>query len=364
MSKFVVIGAGVIGITNAYEILKQNPQNQVTIISQHFPTDFELKNNYTSPVAGANWSSFAGPNDTFIHEIDKIGYRKFYELLQSRPESGVTARKDVKFVTNEKFIEDGNIKVLPWYSNGEFAKECGFRILDDHEFDKTKFAYGYEYDGFVIRTTYYLTFLLNKCWKLSGVAEGPNARFSIKRSAVKSIKEAFELHSSGYSADFVINCTGLLARELEDIELEERKRIFPVRGVVYVVKNNVGIDKITAVRGIEKGESLYLMPRREGELVIGGCFQIGVEDKTVTDDLKQRIFGRCKKYLPEYNWNDIEIIREQVGFRPFRKDGYRIERVGKIIHCYGMGGAGFQSSWGCAKKVSDLITIYQNRSKF
>lgn len=363
MTKFVVVGAGVIGITNAYELLKKDPRNEVTIVAQHFPTDFEFKHNYTSPIAGANWQSFANHEDKSVQEIDAVGYRKFYELIRSRPEAGVTERKNVVYVSKKKFRKAGCVKDIPWFGQGPFAKECKFRELAQDEMDGEKYAYGYEFDGMVIRTAYYMTFLINECWRLSGASEGPDARFSLRRGTVQKLSEAFELHSSGSRADFVINCTGLLARDLLDLEPEEKQKLFPVRGVVYVAKNTTGLKKVTCVEIDKEDEALYLMPRREGELIIGGCFQVGAESKYVDEDLKTRILGRCLEYLPEYHWDNLEIVRQQVGFRPYRKGGYRIERCGRVIHCYGVGGAGFQSSWGCAEKVGQLLGDYGSRAK-
>lgn len=363
MTRIVVIGAGVIGLTTAYELLKKDPSNEVTIVSQNFPTDFEFKKNYTSPFAGANWESFATDDDKFVQEIDAIGYKKFYELIKTKPEAGVTARKNVNYITKEKFEKDGFVKHLPWFAFGKFSIECGFRELKSNEFDNNKFAYGFEFDGLVISTSYYLSFLINECWRLSNEIEGPNARFAIRRNSIKKLSDAFTLHASGKKSDIVINCTGLLAREIEDIEIEEREKIYPVRGVVYVAKNSTGLNKITVVEIDKEDEALYIMPRREGELIIGGCFQKGIESKFVDSELRERILNRCHEYLPDYNWENLEIVREQVGFRPFRVGGYRIERCGKIIHCYGLGGAGYQSSWGCVAKVVNLVSEIDNSSK-
>ncbi|KAG0672819.1 hypothetical protein C6P42_003108 [Pichia californica] len=363
MTRIVIVGSGVLGITNAYNLLKENPLNEVTIVSQNFPTDFEFKKVYTSPIAGANWESFATSDDKFVQEIDTVGYRKYQEFIKNRPEAGVTARKNTNLITKEAFAKAGNVKEIPWFGKGKFGIECGFRELNKSEFDNEKFAYGFTFNGLVIRTSYYMTFLINECWRLSGASEGPNARFSIRRNSIKKLSQAFELHSSGKRADIVINCTGLLARELEDLEPEEKKKIYPVRGVVFVAKNNTGLKDITVVELDLDDEALYIMPRREGELIIGGCFQKGVETKYVDDALRTRILGRCAHYLPQYKWDDLEIVREQVGFRPYREGGYRIERKGHIVHCYGVGGAGFQSSWGCVEKVANLVAEVENSCK-
>jgi D-amino-acid oxidase len=49
-----------------------------------------------------------------------------------------------------------------------------------------------------------------------------------------------------------------------------------------------------------------------------------------------------------------------VGFRPARDGGVRLERVPdvegiKVYTNYGHGGAGWQSCWGCAEDVVDLV---------
>lgn len=55
----------------------------------------------------------------------------------------------------------------------------------------------------------------------------------------------------------------------------------------------------------------------------------------------------------------LSIIRHGVGLRPFRKIGTRIARekiLGlPVVHNYGHGGFGYQSSYGCANVVKRLV---------
>lgn len=364
MTNIVVLGAGVTGLTVAHELL-QNPNNKVTIVSKNFPTDFKIDKCYTSPIAGANWQSFASNDDKFVQNIDTVGYKKFKKLIKNNPECGVTNRKNRNYITKLKFDKEmKGEKEFPWFSDNS-KLDCNFRELDQNELIDGM-AYGFEYDGFVIRTSYYLTFLINQMWKISGYEKNnffngipgvkSNSRLSLRRKSVSSLAEAKNYHHLG-KADLVINCAGLAARELADLEESEKLKLKPIRGVVFVAENNVGLDRITIVETGDdepEHEELYIMPRREGELIIGGCFQVGNESQDVDSALKDRILGRCKKYLTQYNWDQIKIVREQVGFRPYREGGYRIQRIGNIIHCYGMAGAGFQSSWGCAQQVLKL----------
>src|ERR1700704_4096214 len=54
------------------------------------------------------------------------------------------------------------------------------------------------------------------------------------------------------------------------------------------------------------------------------------------------------------------IIREVVGLRPYRSEGFVVaaERVGEklLVHNYGHGGAGITLSWGTASLAVDLVT--------
>src|SRR6266481_9555939 len=54
------------------------------------------------------------------------------------------------------------------------------------------------------------------------------------------------------------------------------------------------------------------------------------------------------------------IIREVVGLRPYRPEGFRVEaeRIGEklLVHYYGHGGAGITLSWGTASLAVDLLT--------
>ena len=55
----------------------------------------------------------------------------------------------------------------------------------------------------------------------------------------------------------------------------------------------------------------------------------------------------------------LDVIRHGVGLRPGREGGARIEkeRIGDllVVHSYGHGGGGYQSSYGCAEDVVRLV---------
>lgn len=344
MAKIVVVGAGVVGLTTAYELLHEKGANhRVTIVAAQIPTDFDFQTNYTSPFAGADWASFATPGETELQKIDSVALPKFKELARTRPESGVVERVEDHFITKDKFAKSGKKIQLPWYKDlpGVDAKIIPV--------DNDKFAYGYQFNGVVVSTTYYLSFLWNECMR--------TGRCDLQRKELKSLDEAFYLHHDGGKADIVVNCSGLRARELVP-----DPTMYGVRGVTILVENNIKLDKITIVETDEpvyKDETLYIMPRKEGGLVIGGTFSINREgEKFVSDEQCKRILARAAKYVPAFQGKPWHIVRKQVGFRPFRKNGLRIEidpTVKGLIHCYGHGGGGYQGSWGSAAKVVKLV---------
>lgn len=55
----------------------------------------------------------------------------------------------------------------------------------------------------------------------------------------------------------------------------------------------------------------------------------------------------------------LDIIRQGVGLRPLRLDGVRLEKERingvRVVHNYGHGGYGYQSSYGCAQVAVKLV---------
>jgi D-amino-acid oxidase len=73
----------------------------------------------------------------------------------------------------------------------------------------------------------------------------------------------------------------------------------------------------------------------------------------------KRAIALCPELTNGRGVEHLNIIRHGVGLRPVREGGTRVEieqidgRV--VVHNYGAGGAGYQSSYGCAQAAVDLI---------
>jgi D-amino-acid oxidase len=144
----------------------------------------------------------------------------------------------------------------------------------------------------------------------------------------------------------------------------EDKSVVPVRGQIVVVRNDTG--KMVAISGTDDGgdEVCYVMTRAAGGgTVLGGSYQKGNWDSQVDPSLAVRIMKRAVELCPSLTGGKgiehLDIIRHGVGLRPVREGGPRVEkeRIGDtwVVHNYGAGGAGYQSSFGCAQSAVDLV---------
>jgi D-amino-acid oxidase len=75
---FLILGAGVIGLTTALTLHTAYPTSTITIAAKHFPGDRSIE--FASPWAGANWCSMAsdsGPREYY----DRVTFKKFADMV-------------------------------------------------------------------------------------------------------------------------------------------------------------------------------------------------------------------------------------------------------------------------------------------
>lgn len=83
---FLVIGAGVVGLTTALELQARYPEARIIIAAKYLPGDSAP--DYTSAWGGANWFPAARDNGP-QEDWEAITYRKFGQLAAKRPDSGI-----------------------------------------------------------------------------------------------------------------------------------------------------------------------------------------------------------------------------------------------------------------------------------
>jgi len=217
---------------------------------------------------------------------------------------------------------------------------------------------GTSFGSVCINPEIYLAWLVSQCLK-NGV--------KFRRGDLKHIHQAARLHHSGQRAQLIVNCTGLGSLSLGGVQ---DRKLYPGRGQVVLVRNEP--RAMVAVSGTDDGpdEAAYVMNRAAGGgCVLGGCMQPGVWESQTDANLSIRIMKRCVELCPELvpkgeGIEALSVIGEWTGLRPMREDGIRVEKEilkgedGQpltVIHDYGHGGYGFQTSYGCAEKAITLV---------
>ena len=159
---------------------------------------------------------------------------------------------------------------------------------------------------------------------------------TVERREVASLDEL--------QADAVVNCAGLGARELAG-----DASLVAVRGqVVRVAAPEVRewlLDQSDPQRLV------YVVPR-VNDVVLGGTADEGAEDRTPDPATTDAIRARCAERIPALR--DAPVLGVAVGLRPARP-AVRLEAEGRVVHCYGHGGAGVTLAWGCAGEVAALL---------
>ncbi|KAE9372321.1 nucleotide-binding domain-containing protein, partial [Stipitochalara longipes BDJ] len=350
----VILGAGITGLSTALK-LNSNPasaQYNITIIAAHLPGDESI--DYTSPWAGADWSPQAtsAPADASMREYDKSTYNTWAQIIE----------------TNH--AEAANLGL------GDAVKDFQVLDLEREEIAPEGAVMGVKYRTICLSVPQHLKYLMEKVREAG--TQVIQAKVDVTQGLEGVVKDAKRLAMESNKAvkegDFLalINCTGLAARHF--VGVEEAAKLFPIRGQTILVKGEATIDRTyedfpASPIEREKEELTYVIPRPgSGTTIFGGCKQAGNWDPEVDEELNGRMLERIKRWklaeeLRSTNkGGEFEIVSSQVGLRPGRKGGPRVDIEGEkkvrgvwVIHSYGHAGAGYQNSGGCSEKVAKMV---------
>ncbi|KAJ7484471.1 D-amino-acid oxidase [Mycena latifolia] len=370
-----VVGAGVIGLTTAIQALEAG--YNVTLFAEIFPSD-PKSIKYTSCWAGANHRSFVGYGPQMhrsslcsecyissimnLSELERETMQVFLDLIDKDPLVPVMTRPQFEFTQT-----DGQDEIKHF---SQFYSD--FHSINASELPEGV-ADGGKFTTICMDVPNYLPYLMERFFQAGGLA----FRITVSSlSSLISVKdrpafEAFPPTSTG-SPPFsepaaVINCTGLGALSLGDVLDTD---VYPTRGETILIRAPWVDHSMTYF--FKNGDYSYIIPRKSGDIILGGTFQVNDWHPTSRPEsvksMKERGIFICPELLPEGkrdnpNIDDLDVVEECVGLRTTRKGGVRLETTslvvdGKtypIVHNYGHGGAGFQSSWGSANRTIELL---------
>lgn len=188
------------------------------------------------------------------------------------------------------------------------------------------------------------------------------ARVPMLRRRVSSLDEAAALFPSG--SPILVNATGLGAKSLLGVQ---DPLVHPVRGQTVLVRAP-SVDTCYGVRdkNLAPGESIYIIPRpgSDGCVIVGGTVLRDDYSTLPRWETAEKILKNAFQIEPKLapggsSWRDIEVVAHNVGLRPARDGGLRLELEEKVLgedcllpaaakgrrkvavlHCYGIGPAG------------------------
>ena len=144
----------------------------------------------------------------------------------------------------------------------------------------------------------------------------------------------------------MVNCAGLGARELAaDASLSA------VRGQIVSGTQDTAVQEwLFDQNPTPSGWSTS--SRAGSDVVVGGTAHEGAEGRAADPATTAAIRARCAALVPALH--NAPVVSVAVGLRPVRPTVH-LEAAGRVVHCYGHGGAGVTLAWGCAVEVAALL---------
>ena len=122
----------------------------------------------------------------------------------------------------------------------------------------------------------------------------------------------------------------------------------------------------TITRQNADGSWSFCIPRGfDGGTIIGGTKEPDDWNPNPVPETRARLLRNFAAGIPralgDVDVHDLRVIHDIVGRRPTRKGGMRLEKEAVagnkcVIHAYGLGGRGYELSWGVADRVAKLLT--------
>ncbi|KAJ3655362.1 hypothetical protein Zmor_014496 [Zophobas morio] len=329
-----VLGAGVVGLTTAFQLKTEFRNANIDVISEKFNEET------TSHVAAGIFrpgSGFSGPTEEITEKWINDSYH-YWDDIRNNSEGGVAGITSISgYVFSSEFpniVRNYYLeKLVPLYRQ---ATEEELKLCSGI------WKYGSFFTTLLTQCSLYLPWITVKL-KAKGV------RFISKRI------EGFGDIQNNYDA--IINCTGLGAKFLCN-----DKKIVPIRGQV------IKVEAPWLKTFFYGNYDTYIIPGI-GSVTLGGCRQYDSYDMNINKYDSLSIKERCETLLPSLK--GAKVLGERVGLRPHR-DIVRVEkdvqifndRKLKIVHNYGHGGYGVTTAPGTSIHAVKLVReIFSGNSK-
>ncbi|WP_344295210.1 FAD-dependent oxidoreductase [Streptomyces synnematoformans] len=313
-SEVIVLGSGIIGLTSAVVLAEGG--RRVTVWAR------EPAEETTSAVAGGLWWPYRIEPEHRVVDWSVRSFEVYTRQAERAAETGVRMRPGLQLGAEVAGLG-------PWR---RALREV--RAAEPAELPG-QYAAGVRATVPIVDTATHLAHLRDRLAAAGG---------RIERRTAGSLDEA------GRAAPYVVNCTGLGARELVP-----DPQVRPVQGQLVVVEDP-GVAEWVVAAYRDATATLYALPQPYG-LVLGGT---AVEDAWGTEPdpaVAEGIVARCARIIPEVA--GARVLAHRAGLRPARPavrlEAERLPGGALCVHNYGHGGAGVTVAWGCAEEAAELL---------
>jgi len=311
MNKIIIIGAGIIGMLTARLLIKAGVS--VTIIEQGYAGK-------ESSWAGGGIISPLYPwrySDPVTH-LAQWGQTHYPELLEEiRLNSGI----DPEYIQSGLLyldIEDELQEALEWEKKHDYAFEpvSGEALktiepgLDFSSFAANKQGWFTSSIG-QVRNPRLVRALREDLLRLGVIIEQQTQAISFITQG-EQLKGVLTDRGSFYADQVVVAGGAWSARLLE--QWLKAPKIAPVKGQMIVFKAEPGV-----VSRIVLSKGRYVIPRKDGRVVLGSTLEFNDFDKTTTDDVLHELMQEAYRIIPALRHYPVE--KQWAGLRPGSIDG-------------------------------------------
>ncbi len=278
MTDFLIIGAGIIGMMNARELVKEGAS--VILVD---------KNNCGK---GASWAGggIIAPLYPWKYSkiINELSFKSQQMYQQICAELFNTTGIDVEYIKSNMLMLD------------EFDSDIAQKWLKKYQIKYQTTKQGALFNVAQVRNPRILQ-ALKKDLQISGVKIIENKK--IKQLVVKNNKV---LGADDLIARNTIICAGPYVNDLIISD------IFPVKGEIIVI-----FDASKSIQNIILKNSNYIVPRKDGTILVGTTYENVGFDTTLNTAVKINLFTFATSIFPHLK--KCQIIHHWCGFRPGRK---------------------------------------------
>ncbi len=333
MTKCLIIGSGIVGLSTANQLLKNN--FQITIV------DAKKKGQASKSAAGLLFPLNPWNSSEYLQHLCISGYAEYKNFFDNLI---LEDRRKLNFYQKNLIIFGKNLqKAKKWYENKTFVESNFF----DGMVNEIEKAIKKEYENYlvikninIINPRSLIEFYKIKLKKSNVIFKNEN----IENLSVLLKDSKYKIY------DYIIITTGAWSN---DLIKNEKIKVKPIKGQLLNFKSSKKI-----LNNVLLFDDYYIIPRDKNNITIGST----IEDVGFDSELTLSAYTYLKNALSKLFSDDIQLQNTQqtFGFRPFSYDNKPYINFDKkdkrIIYNFGHYRYGILTAISSAKIVNNLIT--------